>query len=329
MFNFFNNKNFFKDKFNFKNDCYLQIGSDSEEKEEIVDENDIINNLGKLSLDEKVYSNFSKGKVIIKAFNFEKNIQITDFLSEKTLEIDKGIEIFKKINSDVQIKVLGNISIFGIESIRIKDKLIQFKEKEFIELAYKNSLIEEVLILDLVDLVYLGEAFLTKRKRESVYITVSGQAISKNCILKVKIGERLETIFNELNGDKEKLSSIVSGGFIKGIPRKSLDEKVEERERGLLFLTEKEINIGERKPCIRCGRCLKVCSEKLNPTKLVDLYKRGDKEEFLKFGGMRCTECGLCTIVCPSNIEISHSIKVCKLGFKSTDKIKVRSESFV
>ncbi|MGL5414743.1 MAG: 4Fe-4S dicluster domain-containing protein [Clostridium sp.] len=327
MFNFFKNKQYFKDKFNFKEDCYLKIGSDNRGFEETLDEENIKENLEKLGLDERIYSTFNKDKIIIKAFEFEENLQIIDFLAKKTLEIDKGIEVLKKISKNVQIKVVGDIYISGIERIKAKDKLIQFKEKEFIELAYKNSIIEEVLILDLVDLVYLGEAFLTKRKKEFVYITVSGQAISKNCIIKVKIDEKLETIFNELSGDEEKLSSIISGGYIKGIPRKSLNERIGQRERGVLFLTEKEKNIGERKTCIRCGRCLKVCSEKLNPTKLVDLYRKGDKEEFLKFGGMNCIECGLCTIVCPSNIQISHSIKVCKLGLR--EKEKVRSESFV
>lgn len=329
MFNFFNPVDIFKDKFNFKDDCYLQIGDFNIAEEEEVNEEDILTSLVKLNLESRVYSNFSKSKIIIKAFNFEDNLQISNFLSKKIPEINKGIEILKKTNKDVQIKVLGDIEISDIESIKVKDKLIQFKEKELIEMAYKEVSIEEVLILDLLDLVYLGETFLTRTKRNYVYITVVGQAISGSYIVKAKIGEKLETIFNELKGDKEKLNKIISGGFIKGIPRKSLEEKIEKDEKGLLFITEKEANIGEEVPCIRCGKCLKICDEKLNPTKLVDLYKRGDTDEFIKFGGNRCIECGLCTIVCPSNIEISHKIKVFKRAFKEKEEKKVRSESFV
>ena len=50
----------------------------------------------------------------------------------------------------------------------------------------------------------------------------------------------------------------------------------------------------------------------LNPIKLVELYKMGEKEEFIKFGGEKCIDCGLCSFACPSNIEIAQTIKTAK-----------------
>ena len=36
------------------------------------------------------------------------------------------------------------------------------------------------------------------------------------------------------------------------------------------------------------------------------------KEEFIKFGGKKCIDCGLCSFICPSNIEVSQIIKTSK-----------------
>ena len=38
----------------------------------------------------------------------------------------------------------------------------------------------------------------------------------------------------------------------------------------------------------------------------------GEKEEFIKFGGEKCIDCGLCSFACPSNIEIAQTIKMQK-----------------
>ena len=43
---------------------------------------------------------------------------------------------------------------------------------------------------------------------------------------------------------------------------------------------------------------------------------RGEKEEFLKFGGNKCIECGLCSYVCPSKIEVANKIVTAKAFIK-------------
>ena len=37
------------------------------------------------------------------------------------------------------------------------------------------------------------------------------------------------------------------------------------------------------------------------------------EEEFIKFGGNKCIDCGLCSFVCPSNIEVAQIIKTSKV----------------
>ena len=99
------------------------------------------------------------------------------------------------------------------------------------------------------------------------------------------------------------MKKVINGGNFNGTAIYDLDEKIELNTKGILFLSEKDSNTGESSPCIRCGECLKVCPEKLNPAKLVELYKIKDEDELIKFGLEKCIECGLCSYVCPSNIK--------------------------
>ena len=87
------------------------------------------------------------------------------------------------------------------------------------------------------------------------------------------------------------------------------------------YLTMRKLNTKDatkatESPCIRCAKCLRACPEGLNPIKLMELWERGEKEEFLKFGGNKCIECGLCSYVCPSKIEVANKIVTAKAFIK-------------
>ena len=59
----------------------------------------------------------------------------------------------------------------------------------------------------------------------------------------------------------------------------------------------------------------KICIENTKNDILLFLNSNltdSEKEEFIKFGGEKCIDCGLCSFVCPSNIEIAQTIKTAK-----------------
>lgn len=61
---------------------------------------------------------------------------------------------------------------------------------------------------------------------------------------------------------------------------------------------------GERRPCIACGSCEKVCPAGLMPQVLHRYLHREGLEEAEAAGLHLCVECGLCTYLCPSKIEL-------------------------
>ena len=61
---------------------------------------------------------------------------------------------------------------------------------------------------------------------------------------------------------------------------------------------------GERRPCIACGLCEKVCPAYILPQILHRYLYREAIDEAEKAGLDRCMDCNLCTFVCPSKIEL-------------------------
>jgi len=61
---------------------------------------------------------------------------------------------------------------------------------------------------------------------------------------------------------------------------------------------------GERRPCITCGLCEKVCPARIMPQVLHRYLYRQALAEAERSGLELCVDCNLCTFVCPSKIEL-------------------------
>ena len=65
---------------------------------------------------------------------------------------------------------------------------------------------------------------------------------------------------------------------------------------------------GERRPCIACGLCEKVCPMHLMPQVLHRYLYAGMLDDVEAAGLNLCVDCRLCTYVCPSKIEIQKEL---------------------
>lgn len=227
----------------------------------------------------KVFTEFKGDKVVIKDTSLEPNFPHYVILKNMAEEFETGKKVIN--------------SILGVDITTDNEG-------------------EESLVIDLHTVIAIGESFILGCPQAYEYVSVFGSAADTNKLLKVKIGTVLSEIFEKLNGDNNKLYKVVIGGALKGNAQFTLDVAINTAVKGILFLNEKEGKKERAVSCIRCAKCLRVCPKGLSPIKLVELWERGDMEEFIKFGGDKCIDCGLCSYVCPSNIELSHIIKTAK-----------------
>lgn len=255
------------------------------------------------------YRAFSGNKLLVKSFSYESNIAYYDLLNTKEKEINKALEVLNKLFVSLEIK--------KADSKSVSKKTIELKREELISKFFgKGVKNEEVIVEDILSLVYLGECFLSGQPHLDEYVVVSGSAIKENVLLKVKLGTTLDEVLEKLGGSKEELGKIVVGGALGGIPQFSDDSAISYNAKAILFLNTKDATKATESPCIRCAKCLRACPEGLNPIKLMELWERGEKEEFLKFGRNKCIECGLCSYVCPSKIEVANKIVTAKAFIK-------------
>lgn len=149
------------------------------------------------------------------------------------------------------------------------------------------------------------------------YFTVSGDAVSNPCTMKVRIGTPFRELIEAAGGIKNgcTIKKVLSGGPMMGIALSSLDVPVCKNNNALTVFAEDEVEKAQLQmtACIRCGRCTRACPIHLTPQMMADAAERGDYEQFEKrLYGLDCFACGSCTYVCPAKRPLMQLFKQTK-----------------
>ncbi len=140
-------------------------------------------------------------------------------------------------------------------------------------------------------------------------MTITGDGVNTPCNLEVPVGMSYRAVMEAaggFNGDPQK---IITGGPMMGTAIFSTDIPVTKTSASVLALKRDPVAFHDTTACIRCGKCLAACPERLMPTKLAEAAEADDFASFEKFGGMECIECGSCVYVCPAKRYLVQSMR--------------------
>jgi Na+-translocating ferredoxin:NAD+ oxidoreductase subunit C len=158
-------------------------------------------------------------------------------------------------------------------------------------------------------------------------VTVSGRAVRypKNVI--ARIGTSFRDVFEFAGGFVEPPAKIIMGGPMMGVAQASIDAPVIKATSGLLAFTARETDLGEERPCIRCGKCEEVCPMRLRPNMLSILSERRQHQTAMaEYDLMDCVECGCCAFICPAKRNIVQYVKLSKAKNAALKKAAMRKE---
>jgi electron transport complex protein RnfC len=167
----------------------------------------------------------------------------------------------------------------------------------------------ECVVLNVATLFAVYEAVVLQKPLTERFVTVTGSAVKRPSVLKVRIGTPVGDLFEECGGLIEEPGKVVLGGPMRGISVSSLSYPVTKGVAGIMAFTHAEAGGGRQLPCIRCGACVEVCPWGLVPTRLNKLIEKGNVTEALAEGLSSCTECGCCAFACPSRIPLVEGLR--------------------
>jgi len=238
----------------------------------------------------------------------------------------KAIEVMK-----TALKIIPNSS--HIKVIPVRTKYPQGGERQLIKAVLKKNVptggippMIGVVVLNVATTAAIAEAVISDLPLTHRVVTVSGEAIAKPGNYYVPIGMSVEDLIEFCGGVTQKSAKVLLGGPMMGIAIADLKTPLTKASNAVTVLTKEQIGRAKfarrQTPCIRCGRCLEVCPENLNPTKIAHAVKHNLFDVADRYYMSACIECGCCSYICPANIEITGYIKTGKI-FVARQKKKV------
>jgi len=219
----------------------------------------------------------------------------------------------------------------SIKVVPVKTKYPQGGERQLITAILKKVVptggippMIGVLVLNVATVAAIAEAIVCGSPLTHRVVTVTGEAVANPGNYYVSIGTSVAELIEFCGGPTEETVRVILGGPMMGIAIADLTTPITKATGAITVLTKEQIGkakfAGRQTPCIRCGRCLEVCPEHLNPTKIAHAVKNNLLDVAESYYMSACTECGCCSYVCPANIELTGYIKTGKTLIASQKK---------
>lgn len=211
-----------------------------------------------------------------------------------------------------------------IKVVSVKTKYPQGGERQLIRAVLNKSVpsgtippMIGVVVLNVATVAALAEAVISDVPLTHRVVTVTGEPVANPGNYYVSIGTSVGDLIEFCGGVTENAAKVILGGPMMGIAIADLETPTTKATNAVTILTREQIGRAKfdrrETPCIRCGRCLEVCPENINPTKIAHAVKHDLLDVAERYYMSACIECGCCSYVCPANIEITGYIKTGKI----------------
>ncbi len=212
-----------------------------------------------------------------------------------------SIAVYKNL-TDISEKIPQNVG-----GVPVKRVFGRYPVQERIQDFFEG---ERVLLIGSGALVHLSRAFKEHRAQTTCFITVGGDCIHTQQNMEVNIGTSVSSVLDRC-GLLEEPESLVIGGSLTGISIIHPDDTIITVSTGAV-LAFKENKKEKHYVCIGCARCVDVCPQNLTPFYIYKNIERGYTHNLDFYDIEQCIECGSCSYICPSKLDVAEKIIMTK-----------------
>lgn len=143
-------------------------------------------------------------------------------------------------------------------------------------------------------------------------VCVTGRGVTRPKNVLARIGTTFGDIIEFCGGRQQDAGKVIGGGPMMGVAQYSLEAPVTKGTSGIVVLKQGEVAQFVGEACIRCGRCVRACPMRLNPSVLSIFAERLRFEDAGEHHVLDCIECGCCAYVCPARRPMVHHFRRAK-----------------
>ena len=248
-------------------------------------------------------------KLIMKATGAERGL-----IGVEENKTDAAQTLRKKIEEpDIEVKTVQTKYPQGVENMLVYALTGRKVKPTSLPLEVGVVVNNVNTVLALFEAVFEGKPLLERP------VTLAGPPVGKPGNYLTPIGTPYADLLETGEVDMEDVKMVVDGGPMMGDPQSSLETPTVKTTGGVTVFDAKKIALKDEYSCIRCGRCVNHCPQKLVPARLAKLVREGNFEQADEEDIAGCLDCGACSYVCPSGIPLVHLLQ---LGKNITENVE-------
>ena len=186
------------------------------------------------------------------------------------------------------------------------------------ELAERYSGPGSWLLCGACAMIHLYRAAVEGRPQTTTFVTVAGNCVGFPRNVEAPLGTPVLELL-KLCGLTERPTRVILGGPLTGTATEDLrNEKVELSTTAVLAIRDDKHEYSYT--CIGCGRCTAVCPQGLNPMRILQELRRGNRRAVEELGIEDCTQCTCCSYICPSRQSVAGEILLYRQKMKGGEE---------